>query len=245
MAQDKERSSADEEPGAPLWMVTFSDCMNLLLTFFVLLVTFSSFDTQVLTNLGYVFRGIFPAIFFSPTNAQLDESAIASSTQVTPAEPHVDGSEKPTLTKGPEDSLRSESPTVDFHTQRAFLADSRNIFWGQGTTISSEGRKTLDTLALFLKAAPNRVIISEHGSNSRQSDGLGLERAWAIVEYLTVSRGLDKKRFSISMAMPLADAYSKKETALSPSSFSKENPEPKAQGARTLEIVLLERSRYN
>ena len=34
----------DEDPGAPEWMVTFSDCMTLLLTFFVLLLSFSSFD---------------------------------------------------------------------------------------------------------------------------------------------------------------------------------------------------------
>lgn len=244
MAHEKKQAPAEEGPSAPLWMVTFSDCMNLLLTFFVLLVTFSSFDTKVLTDMGSVFRGIFPAIFFKPTSAAVDESAIVSSTQVAPVEPHEEGSEKPTLTKGPDDGLRQQTLTVDFHTQRAFVADSRAIFWAQGTALSSDGKDTLETLASFLKAVPSRVVISERGLDSRQSDRLGLERAWAVVEYLTAQQGLDKKRFSISMAIPLADARSQ-DAASSPSSLLKENLGAKAQDRRVLEIVLLERSAYN
>lgn len=244
MARDKQQAPDEEGPGAPLWMVTFSDCMNLLLTFFVLLVTFSSFDTKVLTDLGGVFRGIFPAIFFKPTNAELDESAVVPATQLTPVEPHEDGSEKPTLTEGPEDALRQQTITVDFRTQRAFLVDSRSIFWGQGTAISSDGREMLETLALFLKAVPSRVVISEHGSDDRQSDRLGLERAWAVIEYLTAQRGLDKKRFNISMLSPLADERSK-DAALLPPSLSKEKTGARAQDRRALEIILLERSAYN
>lgn len=241
MARDKQ---TEEGPGAPLWMVTFSDCMNLLLTFFVLLVTFSSFDTKVLTKLESVFRGIFPSIFFKPTSATLDESAIAPSTQVTPVEPHEDGSEKPTLTEGPEDALKRQTITVDFRTQRALLADSGSIFWGQGTAISSDGRETLETLALFLKAVPSRIVISEHSSADRQSDRLGLERAWAVIEYLTAQRGLENKRFNISMVSPLAGERSK-DMAIPPPSLSKENPGAKARDRRTLEIILLERSAYN
>ena len=43
MARKKKEVQADEPAGAPDWMVTFSDCMTLLLTFFVLLLSFSSF----------------------------------------------------------------------------------------------------------------------------------------------------------------------------------------------------------
>lgn len=35
-----------DEPGAPLWMVTYSDMVTLILTFFVLLFSFSSLDVQ-------------------------------------------------------------------------------------------------------------------------------------------------------------------------------------------------------
>ncbi|MHC4104970.1 MAG: flagellar motor protein MotB, partial [Planctomycetota bacterium] len=46
MAREKKQVVEDEAPGAPEWMVTFSDCMTLLLTFFVLLLSFSSFDDK-------------------------------------------------------------------------------------------------------------------------------------------------------------------------------------------------------
>jgi len=47
-----EESSAG---GAPAWMTTFSDCMTLLLTFFVLLLSFSSFDERTLGQLSGAF----------------------------------------------------------------------------------------------------------------------------------------------------------------------------------------------
>ena len=45
--EKKQVEVEDEGGGAPEWMVTYSDCMTLLLTFFVLLLTFSSFDDKV------------------------------------------------------------------------------------------------------------------------------------------------------------------------------------------------------
>ncbi len=41
MAGDRKKKE-DEEPGAPAWMVTYGDLMSLLLTFFVLLLSFST-----------------------------------------------------------------------------------------------------------------------------------------------------------------------------------------------------------
>ena len=35
-----------EEPTAPAWMATFGDMMSLLLTFFVLLMSFASMDVR-------------------------------------------------------------------------------------------------------------------------------------------------------------------------------------------------------
>ena len=46
MAREKKQPEPEQQAGAPEWMVTFSDCMTLLLTFFVLLLSFSSFDDE-------------------------------------------------------------------------------------------------------------------------------------------------------------------------------------------------------
>ena len=55
MARDKAKSQDNGPIGAPDWMVTFSDCMTLLLTFFVLLMSFASFHEETLPALGSSF----------------------------------------------------------------------------------------------------------------------------------------------------------------------------------------------
>ena len=53
MADEDPQVAADEpEEGAPEWMVTFGDLMSLLLTFFVLLLSFSQMDTAKFKELA-------------------------------------------------------------------------------------------------------------------------------------------------------------------------------------------------
>lgn len=46
MADDPINPGGGEEEGAPEWMVTFADMMSLLLTFFILLLSFASMDVE-------------------------------------------------------------------------------------------------------------------------------------------------------------------------------------------------------
>ena len=62
MGHGSKQTESDEAPGAPVWMVTFSDCMTLLLTFFVLLLSFSSFDDKVFRKLKVIFMNALPAV---------------------------------------------------------------------------------------------------------------------------------------------------------------------------------------
>ena len=52
MGFEKKQPEPEEAPGAPEWMLTFSDCMTLLLTFFVLLITFSAPGNSDVAGLG-------------------------------------------------------------------------------------------------------------------------------------------------------------------------------------------------
>ncbi|HGY91736.1 MAG TPA: hypothetical protein ENK43_11250 [Planctomycetes bacterium] len=57
------QSAPDPAPqGAPLWIVTFTDMSSLLLTFFILLLTFSSMETEKLQQATGNFAGAFGAI---------------------------------------------------------------------------------------------------------------------------------------------------------------------------------------
>ncbi len=234
MPAKKQTESDEQAAGAPEWMVTFSDCMTLLLTFFVLLLSFSSFDENTFQKLRVIFGMAFPAP--DPGIQQYEDGLLPTVEQIEPTEDLDEGSEKPTFARGSEDHLKEETESVDFRTRKVFLSPSKQIFWGKGTTISSQGRKTLFTIASFLREVPSRVVISENGrGHDADSEQFGLLRAWAVTEYLTTKQGLKKGWFSISAAstLPREDFRGSVRDRAGPES------------ERMLEIVLLERSIYN
>jgi chemotaxis protein MotB len=233
MVHKNKQSESDEAPGAPEWMVTFSDCMTLLLTFFVLLLSFSSFDEKVFQKLRMIFMQALPGV---DNTGEENRDAIMSTPQIELTPALAEGSEKPTLERGLEDNSKEDTEPSDFRRLKVFSISSESIFWGNGTLISSEGHNIMAKLASFLKEVPSRVVVSENGPLSEGNGGqFGLPRAWAIVEYLINEKNLDKKRFSISTA-----------STLSRESLSIGDParaSPKSE--RTVEVVLLERSIYN
>ncbi len=228
MGRAEKNREPEEEAGAPEWMVTFSDCMTLLLTFFVLLLSFSSFDDKIFRRLRIIYCEALPKISLS-TRSERD--ALLPQTTITNPEELDRGSEKPTLEKGEEGGLKKKTKSEDFQHRRVLLVPSKRIFWGNGTLISSEGHKIMTILTSFLKRTKEQVVISENGPPNDENNGYsGLSRAWAVMEYLTTKQNLDKKRFNISQTGTLPQDES---------SISK----PKAE--RMLEIVLLKRSICN
>jgi len=229
MGRPSRQAESDEAPGAPEWMVTFSDCMTLLLTFFVLLLSFSSFDDKVFRNLRMIFMKALPAVS-KPDEGNRDAFLPTEKIETTPD--LLEGSEKPTLIRILEDNLKEETP-ADFRSRKVFSISSERIFWGKGTLLSLEGRRIMTKMASFLKEVPSRVVVSENGS--QDTEQLGLPRAWAVVEYLTTEQNLDKKRFSISAASTLGQE----------SLRSGEPAHASQKHERTVEIALLERSIYD
>ncbi len=232
MGGTKRQSEADEPAGAPLWMVTFCDCMTLMLTFFVLLFSFSSFNVDVFQEMAMSFA---KALYAETPPVEEDKGAFLPTEQIVAIEYLGEGSEKVTLAEGWEAGLKEETESADFHSRKVFLISSKRIFWAKGATISSEGRNTLATMASFLKEVPNRIVISENGPGDEEEEQFGLLRAWAVMEYLTTKQGLDKGWFSISAASTLTREGLE----------SGETDHLRQRTERRLEIVLLERSIYN
>jgi chemotaxis protein MotB len=233
MAREKKQTLPDEEPGAPEWMVTFSDCMTLLLTFFVLLLSFSSFDNRVFRSLKVVYSRALTSI--TPIRRS-DRDALSSLPPVKMLIELDNGSEKPTSSQELQEGLLKETKMMDFTNGVAFLISSKKIFWAQGPALSQEGREVLDLLTGYLRESPCRIVISENGPGNNNTGGyFGLPRAWAVLEYLTNVQNLDKDRFSISAE----GIFNKK-------SLDNNNQDQESlETERTVEIVLLQRSVYN
>jgi chemotaxis protein MotB len=232
MNNKKGQREADDAPGAPEWMVTFSDCMTLLLTFFVLLMSFSTFEDRTFSDLKVIYSTYLPSIGL---RTRATEEAVSNVQLIHYESEPSQGSEKPTEEKKEEGGLRQTQP-LDFHNYKVFTVPSSDVFWSNGTTISISGREILSTMAEFLKRIPVRVVIGE--TNPNQDNGpldFGLSRAHAVLNYLVDRHGLDNDRFSISALSTLDQEYIK--TIEGGTSLGGNN--------RILEIVLLEWSIYN
>ncbi len=243
MAYESKRIQPEEAGGAPEWMVTFSDCMTLLLTFFVLLLSFSSFDDNIFEELSTVFFKGRPSVGDGQESPE-DRSSLLPTRQIDASQNVAKGSEKSSLATGLDGGVQEETESVDFHRQKVFLISSKTIFWGKSSVISSEGRNIMATMASFLRQVPSRVVVSENGpvddENSRQ---FGLSRAWVVVEYLTTKQNLDKNWFSIAAATTLAGSPRSGVPQEGPG--SNEPARTGTESERKLEVVLLERSIYD
>ena len=234
MVRANKKVESDEAPGAPEWMVTFSDCMTLLLTFFVLLLSFSSFeDDGVFRRLKVIYSKAFTSII---PMTQLERDALLYLPPVKYVAELDKGSETATSEQGFKDGLLKETKIINLTTGVAFLISSKKVFWAKGSAFSPEGYRIMDTMAPFLRESPSRIVVSENGpTNNQASENFGLPRAWAVMEYLTKEQNLDSDRFSISAEGTLAQG-----------NFGNGQPSPGlSETERTVEIVLLRRSIYN
>jgi chemotaxis protein MotB len=210
------RREEDAPPGAPEWMLTFSDCMTLLLTFFVLLTSFASFDDQTIPELSSAFSRAIPGVGLM--GKSIEKTMIEK--EINLANTLQDkGSETRTLAKERNNNFLREKKPLDFRNLKVFVIDSEKVFWGQGLALTQQGQEAMKMLEKFFSNTPGRIVISENGPDSNTS--LGLERAMAIADYFAAGN-IDKKRLNVS-ASP---------TTKEPSTV------------RQLEITLLERSSY-
>lgn len=224
MAREKKEVVEDEDPGAPEWMVTFSDCMTLLLTFFVLLLSFSSFsDVAEYRKMTVSFANRFASL----STSRADRSAMLAAHIVqAPTEELEEGSESKSALdgKGKEGGQKS-TKQPSFHEKKIFIIDSEKVFWGRGVVLSDEGRAVLSDLAEFLGEVPNRVVVSECDiKGAPTGDQVGLQRAWSVIDFLR-RNDVPIERLNLTSASTIMD-----------------EGETPSEKKRMLQIVLLERN---
>ncbi|MBN2133381.1 MAG: hypothetical protein JW741_28035 [Sedimentisphaerales bacterium] len=235
MAKSRTQRTPEREPGTPQWMVTFSDCMNLLLTFFVLLVTFSSFGEdprQRLLSIGAVMRAEFGAP--TPQAGGEDKSAVPFSHEIWAVEEPLYGSEKPTdlsFRDGRNGAMNENLQANEYRHYKVFTIPSKKVFLGKTAVLSPEGKYLMALMATFLSEMPARVVLSENGpSLERNGQDIGLQRTWAVIEFFVATHNLDRRRFSIST-----------QSTLIPEGAGFDRPVlTRDKDERILEIILLE-----
>jgi len=220
MAKEKEKQEDDGPQGAPEWMVTFSDCMTLLLTFFVLLLSFSEFGPDDLPSIGKVMAEAMPS---TGIVTRSDKSSTMKNIHFQQVEKIVDGTETKTDSKDKNNNnYMKEKKPLDFRNLKVFSIASNKVFWGSGTALTKDGQMILDSLSKYIHKIPSRVVISENGPGPNKN--LGFTRALSIIKYMSESGGIDKDCLSLSASCTVV----------------KKNSSAK----RMVEITLLDRNVY-
>jgi len=195
MAKDKPKQEEESGgEGAPLWMISFADMSSLLMAFFLMLTTFSSFGPKEENQLKTALR-----VATAPFGDLLGHAAFESSgddLSRTPTSSGVDqqNNAKRTFarTKG---SLRA-TDAPDFQTHKVFTAESREMYWSTGTSLSTKGHAFLDSVAAYAARLHGPMVVSESGP---VPDGLGVQRAIAAVRYL-VDHGVPEASINVAAA---------------------------------------------
>ena len=189
---------ANRQPDAPpagpgIWVVSFSDCMTNLLTFFVMLLSFASFDSKSLTRIEGVFRAV-SAELISASRLETTDSAIEPPER--PEDPTEKGSESPTdqppvPTRNPK--IPPPLPDIGAHRGRHELRlPCAKMFWGQGSQLQPGARGALAVVAEFLARMPTFLVVIKGGPGPAS-----LDRASAIVDGLTTA-GIPSERFCLA-----------------------------------------------
>jgi len=192
MPRDKKKKPNEGGP-SQAWIVTFSDCMTLLLCFFVLLMTFSSFEEVKFSQLAGAFQSMsYDALEYNPRlqrNSYRERPYSANEVE--------EGSSVPTDKPKHDDPPRAPLEILDVDMDKdctTFYLPSSEVFYARGHVLTYSAREFGDALAEFLRGKPCRIVIGE--TSSREAEGF--RRSWAIMRYLIVQKKIASRRFSIN-----------------------------------------------
>jgi chemotaxis protein MotB len=211
----KDKNSAEEEKmNTSGWMVTFSDLVMLLLTFFVLLLTMSSMDQKALKELishlkdstGVLeFSGLGEvgslAKFVNNYNTSDSKIVISHDKLVALCLPALEASA--TL----EDNTSNIKDLINITDDERGISLSmhESIFFESGmTTINKENFALLDTIASAIIDCPNDILIMGHSDNTPVKKGsfqtnvnLSAYRGLAVLNYFLDEKNLNPDRFGV------------------------------------------------
>lgn len=201
----------DEPPGAPEWVVTFTDMISLLVTFFVLLMTFSSMEEYELLEM----RGLLPRMkgIHEHMNGTTDVPPPANDLRAN-TDP-VEGGLQPH--SRPEANLDKhfDAGTAQADDQIALdlnvVGDGLLIAWdashsfGPGSAaVNAKLDKALLELGEVLRFYPHQIVVEGHSTKDHRptaeypdAESMSLARALAVAGKL-VEYGVEGSRIQVT-----------------------------------------------
>lgn len=217
MKSNQRKRQESKTRGAPLWMVTYSDLVTLILVFFVLLFSMSQIDAVKFRAIAESFRDIHVLDFY-PSVVPLDELPSDPALEIEDGKEQGEGSGE-----GKEGDLGRTSLGQLLGEVQAFLDDNglddvivatrsergviivlpeKVLFPTGEATILPSAEPFLNKVGELLAGMPNMIKIEGHTDNRPISNfrypsnwELSSARASSVIRYLIQTHRLDSDRF--------------------------------------------------
>lgn len=194
------------------WLATYSDCVTLLLTFFVLLYSMSSVDAakvKAISKAFSVMSGQSGDTFLQYDIYEGSQPIIGGeSSSENTVEGNYNGNQ--TMYKDVKEFLDENglSSTVNIaEDERGVILQVKdNILFESGqATLIADSQEVLDKISALISTLPNSIIIEGHTDNVPISNSkyetnweLSTERAVTVVRYFIEKNNQDPSRFSVA-----------------------------------------------
>jgi len=207
-----------------MWMVTFSDLLMLLLTFFVMLLTMSSMDSKKLKEMFRYLKESAGVLELAGTRgitdlasfiAELNETQISYKIDETLLRDLLMPFLKPDETA--EQRLKELNELVNITDDERGIVFSfqENILFDSGkATMRDEGYAVLELIATAIETCPNDILIMGHTDSIpihadvfQSNWELSMYRGLSVHEYFVEKKELPAPRFSVGGYGPARPLY--------------------------------------
>lgn len=208
----RKKARPEEQPqGAPEWVVTFTDMISLLVTFFVLLMTFSSMEEYDLLRVKGILEGSSGAIEHKdgdrdvppPVDDLLAATDPFRGADQPPDRPN-DTLDDPTEFGAKPDPRAKRIPMERVPDGLVVRFDHHSSFSPGSDGLSAQLMVQLDELGSVMRSYPHRLVVVGHTDNQMRAttrhpdpDALALARAERAAQHLVRVAGIEASRVQI------------------------------------------------
>ncbi len=186
----KKKPEENDEPSAPFWMVTYGDMVTLLLTFFILLISFSSMDEIKFNAAAASLQGALGVINTSAMELQLLKEAPGGEDDLLIRTDVYEDLQ--TFEEQMAQEIDKGDITVDFVKNGLLIQmGSKLLFDVAAADLKSDSKPILDALARTIKSHAAEVLVGGHTddvpihtSEFPSNWELSGARAMSVVRYL-------------------------------------------------------------
>lgn len=198
-----------DEPKGDEWLATYSDCVTLLMTFFVLLYAMSSVDENKMRALAQAFRSVMAGeagdtiLEYSLYNGDVPLIGGEIPTDTVDGE-KIEESMYYQVSKFVADhDLEAVVDIIETDLGVAIQLRDNILFETSKSDLRSESKEILDSIAALISSMNNNIVVEGHTDNRPINTAefpsnweLSVDRAVNVVRYFVENGKIDPKRLS-------------------------------------------------